>query len=1393
LRAALFVAEARNLLKNIGCLWKLAKDPKALIKSAECLIKAGQAVASAAMTIPAILSNPVHIATGAKLLAGEEDLDFVLPGALPVVWQRVYNSLDPRPAGQLGAGWSTPYSMELHLGRGAQGQEQVVFFDTDGRDISFDAPAPGEGTFSVAEGIGVQCTPGGEYVVVTAEGRYQWFAQVDPHRPQVLNLLRVEDRNGSYHSLRYDDMGRFTYLADGAGRVLELQYADGTNRLRQVVLRVGAEGEEPHVLVRYDHDSFGGLAQVQDRSGQISRRFAYAGGRLVSHQLPTGLTCYYEWAEFEHPMGARPGPHARVARHWTDDGEAYVFTYQFHADGGGTTTAKDSFSRTLQWEWNSDYELTRHTDALGSVTVQTWSETKHLTSHVDPLGRTTTYSYDDAGNLIAETDPLGRVQRWRWSPAPASLLISTSDAAGAAWTYRYDDAGNLTAEMDPQGSVTQYANNPQGLPVVVTDAHGGRKQLRWDSRSLLTEYTDCSGKTTRFEYDKYGFLQCEMDALGHRTALAHDPQGRVLKLTLPDGAEYRYSYDAAGQCVLATDALGHSTSYSYNQRGQLTGRSKTIGTLSSNIQLGYDAARRLSALINENRQAYQFAYDAADRLVTETRIDGTRQVLHYDAAGQVVGVTEHPMPMGTGDAVPGHADVQPIHSQLVRDAAGQLIEKNIFTPGVATGTPHAEPPVLQARLAYSYGPTGHILQAQQFSAHGELQSRQTWQYDVLGQVLKEEAEHTVQGHLHSSTLQYQYDALGNRTATQLPDGRTLNHLYYGSGHLHQINLDGAVLADIERDDLHREVLRTQGRLASRFAYDSVGRKAATWVRPAMLRVGHGIGSDQNTSSQWNPYSADWSQRLQQHNPEDTLLKRYGYEKNGELTSVDHNQQGQTRHQYDQGGRITHTQASQPERNERFHYDLAGNRISALEESTLSSQGRGWVQNNRVKVLQDKRYDYDGFGRLIRKRIGSHTEQHYRYNQQHQLTQVAVVRAGKDGKPQSQVFSYQYDALGRRIAKTDSFGTTHFIWEGMRLLQESRGQHTSTYIYEPDSYIPLARIDGSGSVEPHPAAAYALSAGGDAGAGKQASIPTTNPGWSDRFNVEAAANERSINTPATARAKTAATTAQTAHVYYFHTQPNGLPEELSDNSGHLVWTAQYSTWGSTVREEWQSYDEAGRPAQRLQQQSANQTVQLQQNLRMQGQYQDRETGLHYNTFRYYDADLGAFTTPDPIGLFGGFNLYSYAPNPLSWTDPWGLACTHDAKVNRWRDTTSGRFTKGPNATTLTQLKGRSASDIGKILSNNGYTRTNPANPKNERWTHSDGSEVQIHKYGNNNASGYKSGNNAHVHKDYGRHGSGNETPLNDKGRVDHNKDNTHIGIRNPKDYSAVSGRPHGDGS
>lgn len=114
---------------------------------------------------------------------------------------------------------------------------------------------------------------------------------------------------------------------------------------------------------------------------------------------------------------------------------------------------------------------------------------------------------------------------------------------------------------------------------------------------------------------------------------------------------------------------------------------------------------------------------------------------------------------------------------------------------------------------------------------------------------------------------------------------------------------------------------------------------------------------------------------------------------------------------------------------------------------------------------------------------------------------------------------------------------------------------------------------------------------------------------------------------------------------FHCGVSGLPEELIAASGELAWRAQYKVWGNTAFETWTIEQD---DTQALHEQP------LPQNLRFQGQYLDRESGLHYNTFRFYDPDIGRFISPDPIGLLGGDNLYLYAPNSSRWADPWSLS-------------------------------------------------------------------------------------------------------------------------------------------
>jgi RHS repeat-associated protein len=58
-------------------------------------------------------------------------------------------------------------------------------------------------------------------------------------------------------------------------------------------------------------------------------------------------------------------------------------------------------------------------------------------------------------------------------------------------------------------------------------------------------------------------------------------------------------------------------------------------------------------------------------------------------------------------------------------------------------------------------------------------------------------------------------------------------------------------------------------------------------------------------------------------------------------------------------------------------------------------------------------------------------------------------------------------------------------------------------------------------------------------------------------------------------------------------------------------------------------------------------------RFPGQWFMLETGLHYNWHRWYDASLGRYTQPDPLGMPAGPSRYAYARNsPLMYIDPDG---------------------------------------------------------------------------------------------------------------------------------------------
>uniref|UniRef100_UPI00117CE8B9 glycohydrolase toxin TNT-related protein n=1 Tax=Microbulbifer mangrovi TaxID=927787 RepID=UPI00117CE8B9 len=115
--------------------------------------------------------------------------------------------------------------------------------------------------------------------------------------------------------------------------------------------------------------------------------------------------------------------------------------------------------------------------------------------------------------------------------------------------------------------------------------------------------------------------------------------------------------------------------------------------------------------------------------------------------------------------------------------------------------------------------------------------------------------------------------------------------------------------------------------------------------------------------------------------------------------------------------------------------------------------------------------------------------------------------------------------------------------------------------------------------------------------------------------------------------------ENSETYQYHLDHLGTPDVLTNANGDVVWSVSYKSYGNLALAHCEK---------------------ISQPIRFQGQYFDQESGLHYNRFRFYDPHQGAFLNQDPIGLEGGINNYSYAPNPIGWIDPYGLTC----KENQW---------------------------------------------------------------------------------------------------------------------------------
>ena len=959
--------------------------------------------------------------------------------------------------------------------------------------------------------------------------------------------------------------------------------------------------------IRFGYDTNGNVAQIRDSGGRIVELRCDARGRIVELRLPA-------------PLGEGYDVHRRYA----------------YDDAGDLAAVTDA----LGGHWRYAYVthlLTQETDRRGlsfyfaydgigedAWCVRTWGDggiydhvlsydkKKHLTCVTNSLGHTTVYRMNVVGQVVEILDAFGTKTRYDYDPHTLEQLREV-DGLGRATTYTYDARGNVTRIDRPDGSVVELEYDDRNALVHGRDPGGTDWTWRYDSLGRLNERRSADGGRTHYRYEG-GYLTSVIDPAGGVTSVGYDAHGMLDALRTPDGAVTQWSYDALGRAVRIADAQGNAQVRSFD----LLGRVIEVGEADGNVRrLEYDPEGALVRLTDANQQI-EYAYVGMGRVHSRTQA-GTTVTFEYDSEEQLRAIrNQHALAYSfTYDQrgeLTSELGFDGRRREYKRDAEGQII-----SVARASG--------LETRYRYDAG--GRIVEIDH--GKGEIESfefrrdgllvaaknavaRLRLERDNLGRIVREWQNH--------HWIESYYDAYGRRIG-----------LRSSLGAVHEIerNQMGDVVAL-----RHRDLALSDG-------------DESSWARPDWeARFVRDATGQELERSLPGGVRARWSRDklgrpLRQQLWSNDAVHRdvhYEWSPDDRLRGLFDGVQGlQVSYGHDALGRLSWTKYGDDEAIGDLRLpDAVGNlfRSAARDDREYGPAGQLLAVHTPTGT---RRYTYDLEGNLVERREPSGEVWRYEWSASGRLRAVE--------RPDGKLVEFEYDPIGRRLSKRFDGNITRFVWDGHRPLHE--------WI---EAEAPPARPVGDlPPSEPARAKQDALDR-------LLTNRPSRGPPDPDADDSIA----DSIYAPTLERAPANLITwlfEPDSHIpvakLLGHERLSivcdylGVPVAMFDAAGRKVWAAELDSRGA-VRErpsELQAADPHACP------------------FRWPGQYEDAETGLYYNRFRYYDPEAGQYTSQDPLGLRAGLAAYAYVDDPLTACDVFGLivgppydfaTLLHEAKTN-----------------------------------------------------------------------------------------------------------------------------------